>query len=66
MDVLTSFTGALSMIGNIGPGFGKLGPSCNYGWLPAAVKWWYCFAMAAGRLEFFTMIIFLSPSFWKK
>jgi trk system potassium uptake protein TrkH len=66
MDVLTSFTGALSMIGNVGPGFGSLGPSCNYGWLPAFVKWWYSFAMIAGRLEFFTMVIFLSPSFWKK
>ena len=66
MDVFTSFTGALSMIGNIGPGFGMLGPSCNYGWLPCGVKWWYSFAMLAGRLEFYTMIIFITPSFWKK
>lgn len=66
IDILTSFTGALSMVGNVGPGFGLLGPSCNYGWLPAAVKWLYCFAMLAGRLEFFTMVVFFSPSFWKK
>ena len=66
MDVFTSFTGALSMIGNIGPGFGKLGPACNYGWLPAGVKWWYSFIMLTGRLEFYTMIIFFTPSFWKK
>ena len=66
MDVFTSFTGALSMVGNIGPGFGLLGPSCNYGWLPVGVKWWYSFAMLAGRLEFYTMIIFITPSFWKK
>ena len=66
VDILTSFTGAISMIGNVGPAFGKLGPSCNYGWLPDAVKWLYSFAMLAGRLEFFTMMVFFSPSFWKK
>ncbi|MCH5294409.1 MAG: TrkH family potassium uptake protein [Treponema sp.] len=66
LDILSSFTGALSMVGNVGPAFGKLGPSCNYAFLPAAVKWAYCFAMLAGRLEFFTIVIFLSPSFWKK
>ncbi|MCR5495025.1 MAG: TrkH family potassium uptake protein [Treponema sp.] len=66
LDILTSFTGALSMVGNVGPAFGKLGPSANYGWLPAFVKWWYCFAMLAGRLELYTMMIFFMPAYWKK
>lgn len=66
MDVLTAFTGAASMIGNIGPGYNALGPSCNFGWLATPVKWFYCFAMIAGRLEMFTLFVFLTPSFWKK
>ena len=66
LDILTSLTGALSMVGNVGPGFGLLGPSANYGFLPAFVKWWYCFAMLAGRLELYTMVIFFFPSYWKK
>ena len=66
LDLLTAFTTALSMVGNIGPGFGSLGPSCNYGFLPDFVKWWYCFAMLAGRLELYTMIIFFLPEYWKK
>lgn len=66
MDILTAFTGAASMIGNIGPGFNKLGPSCNFGWIAAPVKWFYCFAMIAGRLELFTLFVFFSPTFWKK
>ncbi len=66
IDVFTSFSGALSMLGNVGPGFNLLGPSFNASWLPAAVKWMYCILMIAGRLEFFTIVIFLSPSFWKK
>ncbi len=52
-----ALTGALSMVGNVGPAFGRLGPTSNYGFLPAPVKLWYCFAMLAGRLEIYTMAI---------
>jgi trk system potassium uptake protein len=66
LDLLSSFTAALSMVGNVGPAFGKLGPACNYGFLPDFVKWFYSFAMLAGRLELYTMLIFFMPSYWKK
>lgn len=66
LDLHSAFTGALSMVGNVGPGFNLLGPSANYGFLPTFVKLWYCFAMLAGRLELYTMIIFFMPSYWKK
>ncbi|MBQ9237702.1 MAG: TrkH family potassium uptake protein [Treponema sp.] len=66
LDPLTALTGALAMVGNVGPGFGHLGPAYHYGFLPAFVKWWYCFAMLAGRLELYTMLIFFMPAFWKK
>ena len=66
LDVFTALTASLSMIGNIGPAFGSLGPADNYGWLPATLKWWYCFAMIAGRLELYNLIIFFMPDYWKK
>lgn len=66
LDLFSSFTGALSMVGNIGPAFGLLGPSQNYAFLPSFVKYWYSFAMLAGRLELYTMLIFLFPNYWKK
>lgn len=66
LDLWTSFTTSLSMVGNIGPGFGILGPSANFSFLPNFVKWWYCFAMLAGRLELYTMIIFFTSAYWKK
>lgn len=66
LDILSSFSGSLSMIGNIGPAFGKLGPSFNYGFIPSYLKWFYSFAMLAGRLELYTMIMFFLPSYWKK
>lgn len=66
LDIFSSFTGALSMVGNVGPGFSNLGPSANYGFLPDFVKWWYCFAMLAGRLELYTMMIYFFPAWWEK
>ena len=66
LDLFTSFTSALTMVGNVGPAFGMLGPTANYGMLPAFLKWWYCFIMLAGRLELYTMIIFFFPTYWKK
>lgn len=59
LDAWSAFTGALSMVGNIGPAFGSLGPTANCGFLPLGVKLWYSFAMLAGRLEIYTLIIFI-------
>ncbi len=66
LDVWSAFTGALTMVGNIGPGYGLLGPTSNFGFLPDFVKYWYSFAMLAGRLELYTMIIFFLPVYWEK
>ena len=60
LDIFTSLTAAASMVGNIGPAFGQLGPTANYGFLPTALKWWYCFAMLAGRLEIYTLLIMVA------
>ena len=66
LDIMTSFSASLSMIGNIGPAFGALGPTANYGFLHPLLKLWYCFAMIAGRLEIYNLIIFFFPEYWKK
>lgn len=66
LDVFSAFTGALSMVGNVGPAFGQLNPSANCGFLVPWLKWVYMFAMLAGRLELYTMIIFFVSDFWKK
>lgn len=66
LDVLSALTASLSMLGNIGPAMGKLGPAANFGFLPDFVKWFYAFAMLAGRLELYTMLIYFVPSFWKR
>lgn len=65
-DVETSFTSALATLGNIGPGFGKVGPTENFGFFPSYVKWWFSFAMLTGRLELYTVLILFTSAFWRK
>jgi trk system potassium uptake protein TrkH len=65
-DILTSFTAALATVGNIGPGFGKVGPTENYAFFTNFIKWVLSFAMIAGRLEIYTFLVIFFPYFWKK
>lgn len=66
MDLFTSATAAISMVGNVGPAFAKLSPAFTCSKVPGLVKIWYCVAMIAGRLELYTLLIFFTPAFWKK
>lgn len=66
LDLTTSFGAVAATIGNIGPGLGLVGPSGNYAFIPAAGKWLLSFLMLVGRLEIYTVIILLTPVFWKK
>ena len=65
-DLQTSFSSALVTLGNIGPGFGLVGPTGNYAFFPSYVKWVMSFAMMAGRLEIYTVLIILTPIFWRR
>jgi trk system potassium uptake protein TrkH len=66
IDLLSSLTASLTLVGNIGPGFGAVGPVQNFGFFNDVSKYWFSFVMIAGRLELYTMLIFFMPSFWKK
>lgn len=66
IDILSAVTAAMSLVGNVGPGLGAVGPVENFGFFAPAAKWWFSFVMIAGRLELYTMLIFFMPSFWKK
>ena len=65
-DFTTNFTAVTSAIGNVGPGFSKVGPTCNYSFFSAFSKLVLIFDMFAGRLEFFPILILFSPSTWRK
>ena len=59
LDPLTSFSAAAACLGNIGPGFGDVGPSLNYAGLPAPAKVLLAILMIVGRLELYTVIVIL-------
>jgi len=66
VDVLTSITAVVACMFNIGPGLGLVGPAGHYGHLPALAKWTLAVTMIACRLEFYTLIVVLTPTFWRR
>jgi len=66
LDYLTAMTGAATAISNVGPGLGPvIGPSGTFATLPDAAKWVLSAGMLLGRLELFTVLILLTPGFWR-
>jgi trk system potassium uptake protein TrkH len=64
LDLMTSFSAVAASINNLGPGLGDVG--ANYANLNEPAKWILCFAMLLGRLEIFTLLVLLTPAFWRK
>ncbi len=64
-DLLTAFSAVLSCIGGVGPGFGTVGPTENYAHLTEIAKWTLMGCMLLGRLEIYSILILLVPSFWR-
>ena len=65
-DLITSFSTAASMLGNIGPGLGNFGPFTSYADMPWMGKWFLGGLMLLGRLELLTVIILFSRSFYSR
>jgi len=66
LDFLTAMSGAVTSISNVGPGLGDIiGPTGTFQDLPASAKWILSAGMLIGRLEIFTVLVMLSPTFWK-
>lgn len=64
-DFLTAFSAVAATFNNIGPGLGKVGPAYSFANLNDFSKIVLSFAMLAGRLEIFPMLILFSPLTWK-
>jgi trk system potassium uptake protein TrkH len=66
VDLFTAFITGLITVGNIGLGFGGVGPGASIAHLPSYVKWSLSFAMLAGRLEIYTVFALFSRTFWRR
>ena len=66
LDFVTAVSGAATAICNVGPALGPvIGPSGTFAPLPDAAKWVLSAGMLLGRLELFTVLVLLTPSFWR-
>ncbi len=66
MSVTTNFSAVVACFNNIGPGLEAVGPTCNYSAYTPLSKLVLIVDMLAGRLEIFPMLVFFSPSTWRK
>ena len=67
LDFVTSFSGSLSALSNVGPALGHaIGPDKTFAALPNGVKWILTFAMLVGRLEFVSVFVLFFPFLWRK
>ncbi len=62
-DLVTSVSVVFSAMNNLGPALGEAG--ANWGGLSNTTKWLMSFAMLLGRLEIFTVLVLLTPTYWK-
>jgi len=66
VDFVTAISASVTAVTNVGPGLGDIiGPSGNFSSLPDMVKILLAIAMLLGRLEFFSVLVVLSPAFWR-
>lgn len=65
-DIETAFSSVIATMGNIGPGLGAVGASQNYAEIPPLGQAVLTFCMLLGRLELYTVLIVLLPSFWNR
>ena len=66
VDFITAISAVVTSLANVGPGLGDMiGPSGTFRAMPDAAKVILSIAMLLGRLEFFTVLVVLQPSFWR-
>ncbi|TVR42561.1 MAG: TrkH family potassium uptake protein [Bacteroidia bacterium] len=66
LDFTSAIGASAATLGNIGPAIANVGPIESYASIPNPAKWVLSFYMIMGRLEIFTVLLLLSPSFYKK
>ncbi|MCK2097058.1 TrkH family potassium uptake protein [Thauera aromatica] len=66
LELITAFSAVVACLNNTGPGLDAVGPASNYQALSAFHKWVLAFTMILGRLEIFTFLVVLTPTFWRR
>lgn len=64
LDEVSAFSAVAATLNNLGPGLGEVGP--HFGRVSDAGKWLLILTMLLGRLEIFTLLVLLTPAFWRR
>jgi trk system potassium uptake protein len=63
LDQATAFSAVAATLNNLGPGLGEV--ATGFGDVPIVAKWAAVCAMLLGRLEIFTLLVLVTPMFWR-
>lgn len=63
---VTTFTSVTTCLNDVGPGLGKVGPTCNFAFFSTFTKYVLMFDMLAGRLELFPLLLLFHPTLIKE
>src|SRR5688572_19576111 len=66
LDAITAFSAACASLNNIGPGLQDVGPAATFAGLNDFQTWICTITMLLGRLELLTVLVILTPAFWRK
>ena len=66
LDIVTAFSAVVACVNNTGPGLNQVGPATTYAVLTDFQTWVCTLGMLLGRLEIFTLLVVLTPTFWRK
>ncbi len=66
ITLASAVSASASSLSNVGPGFGQVGPALTYSWMTPAAKLILGFEMLLGRLELYTLLVLMLPSFWRR
>ena len=63
IDQVTAFSAVAATLNNLGPGLGEV--SAGFMTLNDTAKWVAMGGMLLGRLEIFTLLVLITPTFWR-
>ena len=66
LSVLEAMSAVAATLGNVGPGFGVVGPMGSYLSLPTLSKLFMIGLMWVGRLEIIPVLVILTPEYWRR
>jgi len=65
LEPMDAMSAVAATLGNVGPGFGVVGPTTTFSSINTFGEVVLIFCMLLGRLELFTLLVVLQPEFWR-